>query len=193
MRMQRKSSYSKLDPQFLNRWSPRSFLSDPLDDEDIMTLFEAARWAPSCYNEQPWLFVYGRGDRLPAFQSVMVDANRRWADRAPLLIIVFARREFAERGTPNQWAQFDSGAAWFSLCLQAQKLGLACHAMGGFHSDKAYEVANVDPKQYTAMCVVAVGRQGPPENLEDDLRQKEETRSGRKSLDEIVHEGPLPG
>jgi nitroreductase len=122
-----------------------------------------------------------------------VDANRKWASRAPLLIIVFARREFLERGKPNHWAQFDSGAAWFSLCLQAQKMGLACHAMGGFKSDQAYEVANVDPEKYHAMCVIAVGQQGPPENLDDELRQKEESRSDRKPLSEVVHEGPLPG
>jgi len=191
--MPRTSPYSQLDPQFLYRWSPRSFLSDPLGDEEIMTLFEAARWAPSCFNEQPWLFVYGRGDRLPAFQSVLVDGNRKWADRAPLLILVFARRDFEERGKSNHWAEFDSGAAWFSLCLQAQKMGLACHAMGGFHSDKAYEVANVDPEKYNAMCAVAVGRQGPPENLDDDLREREETKSDRKPLSDVAHEGPLPG
>ena len=191
--MQRTSPYSKLDPQFLYRWSPRSFLSDPLDDEDIMTLFEAARWAPSCYNGQPWLFVFGRGERLPDFQSVLVDANRKWAQRAPLLIIVFARRKFEERDKPNHWAEFDSGAAWFSLCLQAQKMGLACHAMGGFKSDKAYEVANVDPERFNAMCVIAVGKQGPADQLDDDLRAKELPKDDRMELNRIVHEGPLPG
>lgn len=191
--MTRTSPYTKLDPQFLYRWSPRSFLSDPLSDEDIMTLFEAARWAPSCYNEQPWFFVFGRGDRLAEFQTALVDGNRKWADKAPLLILVFARNDFEERGKPNHWAQFDSGSAWMSLCLQAQKMGLVCHAMGGFKKDRAHEVANVNEDKFTAMCAIAVGKQGSAENLDDDLREREAPSNDRRPLADIVHEGPLPG
>ena len=188
--MERTTDYSQLDAQFLNRWSPRSFLSDPLTDEEIMTLFEAARWSPSCFNEQPWLFVFARSDRLPAFQSVLMEMNQQWANQAPLLIIVFARRNSERNGKPNDQAEFDAGSAWMALALQAQKLGLACHAMAGFEEDKAYEVANVDREQFNAMCVVAVGRQGPKDQLAPDFQERE-APSDRKALLEIAHEGPL--
>lgn len=178
----------KVSPLFVERWSPRSFLVDPISGEDVNTLFEAARWAPSCYNEQPWLFVYAKKkDDLKRFQSVLVDVNKAWADKAPMLVIVFAKRRFAQNNSPNRWARFDAGSAFMSLTLQAQMLGLSCHAMGGFDEPKAYEVAGVDKDKYEAMCVVALGYQGPKEQLPETI-QSREAPSDRKPLAKVFRE-----
>lgn len=188
--MERTTEYSQLDVQFLERWSPRSFLNDPLSEEEIGTVLEAARWSPSCFNEQPWLFVYAQGDQLPAFQSVLMEMNQKWANQAPLLVIVFTRINFERNGKPNEQAEFDAGSAWMALALQAHKLGLVTHAMAGFEEDKAYEIAKVDRNQYKVMCVVAVGRQGPKEQLASDFQERE-APSDRKPLSEVSHEGPF--
>jgi nitroreductase len=102
-----------VDSQFVERWSPRSLLSDPIDATSIATLFEAARWAPSASNLQPWLFVYADGEELLArFRPIVRDGNRRWADQAHVLAVVFARLNNPKTGEPNRLAVFDAGAAW---------------------------------------------------------------------------------
>ena len=185
----RHSEYSLLDPMFLQRWSPRAYDSTPLAPDVIQTLFEASRWSPSCFNEQPWRFVYAsEPDELTAFQEVLADANRGWATKAPLLAITFAKNTFSRNGQPNRWAQFDSGAAWMALALQAHKLGLAAHAMGGFDAEKACQVANIDPNEFTAMCVIAVGKQADPQTLPEPLRERE-APSDRKPLTHITFKG----
>ena len=106
----RKTDNKKLDNMFIARWSPRAFLSDSIAEEDMETLFEAARWSPSCFNEQPWRFVYAHkeGD-LKKFRAVLGEGNQVWANKAPLLVIAFSRRTFAQNGKPNRWADFDTG------------------------------------------------------------------------------------
>lgn len=184
-----RAAQAPVDDWFLARWSPRSFASEPLTDEQIATLFEAARWAPSCYNEQPWLFVYGATDADRArVAECLVDANRVWAERAPLLGVVFARRSFAKTGKPNRWAPFDSGAASFSLALQATKIGLAAHFMGGFSQEKAHELLGVPAGEYEAMAAFAVGRPGPADALPEGYRERE-TPSDRKPLAQVAVAG----
>lgn len=188
----RVSGSRKLASMFLDRWSPRSFLSDPLSEEEIEAIFEAARWSPSCFNEQPWRFVFARTvDDLKSFQSVLVDANRVWAATAPLLMIAFSRRTFRRNEKANRWSQFDTGAAWMALALQANQMGLHCHAMGGFDKDKAYEVANVDPEKYEAICMIVIGKKGEAEALPDDLKAREEP-SDREPITGLVFEGRMP-
>lgn len=180
-----------IDPEFLDRWSPRAFSSEPLTEAEVTSLFEAARWAPSSANEQPWLFVYAtREEDLQRFRPLLVDANRVWADRAPLLAVVFARRTFRRNGAPNPWAAFDAGAAWMSLALQARKLGLYSHGMGGFHKDRAYEVLGVPQDEYEALAALAVGRYGDVGQLPEALREREKP-SDRKPLEEVAHQGYL--
>jgi nitroreductase len=180
-------------PMFLDRWSPRAFKPDPLSPREVATLFEAARWAPSGGNSQPWLFLYAdTPEELPRFQALLVDANRLWADRAPLLAILFARRK--NRGEENRWAPFDAGAAWMALALQARQMGLHAHAMAGFHEDQAYQALGLDPAEWKAMVAIAVGRHGDPAQLPDNLRARE-TPSDRKPLSEVAQRfgATLPG
>ncbi|OOG24128.1 nitroreductase [Thioalkalivibrio denitrificans] len=187
----RQTTFSRLDTRFIERWSPRAFLPDKLSHEELMTLFEAARWSPSCFNEQPWHFVYAVSEEdLKRFQSVLTDKNRSWASRAPVLIIAFSRRQFRKNGKPNRWADFDTGSAWMALALQANRLGLHCHAMGGFDQDKAYEVTGVDPDEYNAICVIALGRRADADVLPEDLRERE-TPSDRNPLDDMITEGSM--
>jgi nitroreductase len=187
--MARESKYPKLQTMFLDRWSPRSFLSDPISEEDAATLFEAARWSPSCFNDQPWLFLYAiKEEDRAKFAGAVMEGNRGWAGKAPLLAFAFARKAFAHNGKPNAWAEFDTGAAWMALCLQAQSMGLSCHGMGGIDPDKAHEVTGVPKETHRAICGIVVGRKGDPADLPEGLREREGP-SDRRPLDEIAMEG----
>lgn len=164
----------EVDSMFTDRWSPRAFASDPLPEHQIKTLFEAARWAPSCFNEQPWLFVYAtEPEQRRKLASVLVEKNQRWAAKCPLLMFVLARRQFREGGRENRHAPFDAGSAWMSLALQARRLGLYAHAMAGFSIKKAYEALGVSEEEYLVMAAIAVGRKGDADQLPDDLRAME--------------------
>jgi nitroreductase len=174
---------------FLDRWSPRSFADRPLTDAQFASLFEAARWAPSCYNDQPALFAIARSaeDRA-AYLEALVETNRLWAARAPVLGFVLARRHFAQTGKPNRWAAFDAGAAWMSLALQARALGLYAHAMAGFKVDKAVAVTGIDPERFEVLAALAVGFRDEEAQLPDGPREKE-APNGRRPLAEVLFEG----
>jgi nitroreductase len=176
----------EVDSIFTDRWSPRSFLSEPLAKYQIDSLFEAARWAPSCFNEQPWLFIYATApeDRQKLL-SVLIAKNQRWASKCPLLMFVLTRRKFQEGGRENRHAPFDAGAAWISLALQARRMGLYAHAMAGFNLEKAYEVLGVSKDEYIVMAAIAVGRKGDADQLEDDLSSIE-SPNARKPLSEVA-------
>lgn len=180
---------TEVDSQFLDRWSPRAFDPTPLTREQVASLFEAARWAPSCYNEQPWLFLYATSaaDRA-RFGEALVAANQRWATRAPLLLFVLCRRRFAHNGQENRHAPFDAGAAWMALALQARKLGLHAHAMAGFSRQKAYDILDVSPDDYDIMAAVAVGRRGDSALLPDEVAAREHPNE-RKPPAEVAREG----
>jgi nitroreductase len=182
-----------IDSMFVDRWSPRGFLSDPLTERELHTLFEAARWAPSCYNEQPWLFVYAtepeaRGKLL----SCLVAKNQAWARQAPVLMFVLARRNFAKGGKENRHAPFDAGAAWMAMALQARKLGLYAHAMAGFSLEKAHETLGVSSEEYLIMAAVAAGRRGDATGLPDDLRAMESPNSRKPHAEVATCVFPLP-
>ena len=177
---------AEIDAMFTDRWSPRGFLSEVLPDHQIQALFEAARWAPSCFNEQPWLFVYATEDEdRRKLGSALVAKNQKWALNAPLLMFVLARRNFKDGGRENRHAPFDAGSAWMSLALQARKMGLYAHAMAGFSVDKAYEVLGASPEEYLVMAAIAVGRHDPDSALPEDLAQIE-APNDRKTLDEVA-------
>jgi nitroreductase len=180
---------AEIDVAFVQRWSPRSFSGDAIEPRHVRSLFEAARWAPSASNLQPWLFVYADdAASLERARPIVRDGNRRWADRAPLLVFVFARRTNPKTGEPNRLAAFDTGAAWMSLALQAHKLGLVTHAMGGIHQDRAYEILGVPSDEYESLCAIAIGKHDVPERLPDDL-QARETPSVRKPVGEFALRG----
>ena len=182
---------TEVDAIFTDRWSPRAFTDEPITAEQTAALFEAARWAPSCYNEQPWHFRYAvsQSDR-ELFAEALVEKNREWAQHAPMLLFVLCRKNFVQTGKPNRHAVFDAGAAWMSLALQARRLGLYAHGMAGFSVEKAAEVMNVSLDEYEIMAAVAVGRRGAPSALSDEMAAVEKPNS-RKLLADVAGEGAM--
>ncbi|MBC8329014.1 MAG: nitroreductase family protein [Planctomycetes bacterium] len=173
-------------PQFLDRWSPRSFSSEPVPPETLASLFEAARWAPSCFNAQPWLFVHAStaGGRARVL-DLLVEANQAWAKQAPVLGILFARRAFEHNGQPNRWGAFDAGAAALAMSLQARGLGLAPHLRGGFGAERAAVALGVPPQDFEAMAAFAIGQRGDRGALPAELAEREGP-SSRNPLSEIA-------
>jgi nitroreductase len=169
------------------RWSPRAFSGESVKLE-VMALLEAARYAPSCFNEQPWRFVVAsESEELTVMRSILNESNQIWANAAPVLIAVLAKQTFTQNGKPNFWHVFDTGTAWGYLSLEAQRRGLISHAMAGFDKDKARVVLQV-PDDYAVVTMVAVGKMGKKEDLPPMLQEKEEPAS-RKPLSEIVFNG----
>ncbi len=171
---------------FVARWSRRALSPRALPPETVRALFEAARWAPSASNLQPWLFVYADDEEILArAQALVMPRNRQWADRAPLLVFVFARRAHPETGKPLRTGAFDTGAAWFAFALQAHALGLSTRSMGGINHDEAYGVLGVPRDEYESMAAVAVGFPGDVEDLPAELAARE-IPSSRRSASTFV-------
>ena len=178
-----------IDTLFLDRWSPRAMTGEPIYQPDLMTLFEAARWAPSANNNQPWRFLYARRDRQqwPLFFDLLVEANKVWAHNAAVLVVIVSKTSFDHNGKPSITHSFDCGAAWANLALQGSLKGLVVHGMQGFDYARAKsELAIPDDFQVEAMA--AVGMPGPKESLPEELR-KRELPNDRKMLAETVCEG----
>ena len=164
---------------------------EPLDGGELSRLFEAARWAPSTYNEQEWLFLYARRDssHWPAFFGLLMEANQVWCVRAGVLIVVLSHKVFGRNGMPNPVHTFDAGAAFENLALQGASMGLVVHGMAGFDRGKARATLRV-PEDYEIEAMVAVGHPGDPADLPEALRGRE-VPSGRKPVAEIAREGPF--
>ncbi|HVT01827.1 MAG TPA: nitroreductase family protein [Thermoanaerobaculia bacterium] len=184
-----RTSDAPVDPMFLDRWSPRAFLRDPISEEVLSGLFEAARWSPSCFNEQPWLFMYAdRSPEIETYRSILVPKNLVWAGNAPVLSIVFGARRFAKSGKENRWHGFDAGSAWTSLALAARRAGLYTHAMAGFDEEKAYELLGVPKADYEAMAAIVIGRRADPAVLPEDVARNEKPND-RKPLAQVAKRG----
>jgi nitroreductase len=184
----RKSTY-QINPLILNRWSPRSMTGEELDNEEIMSLFEAARWAPSSYNNQPWRFIYAKRntehwDRL---FNLLAEGNRAWAKNSALLVVVISRKNFEYNERPAITHQFDTGSAWENLALEAFSKGIVAHGMQGFDYDKARIDLEI-PIDFEVMAMIAIGKKGSRDNLSPELQEKEKI-SDRKPLKDIVMEG----
>lgn len=174
---------------FLKRWSPRAMNGEPITESERMRLFEAARWAPSTYNEQEWRFLYALRD-TPAwsmFFDLLMAANQAWCARAAMLAVILSHKVFMRNGKPNPVHTFDSGAAFENLALQGAAMGLVVHGMAGFDYDKTRAALQV-PDDYTVEAMFAVGRPGDPETLPLELKERE-IPSGRKAVGEFVREG----
>jgi nitroreductase len=176
-----------------NRWSGRAYdPAQPVTRQQVITLLEAARWAPSCYGDQPWRFVvWNKGEDAASWQAAfdtLAPGNQAWVKDAPLLLLVCADSLFNHNGKPNRWAQYDSGAAAENLCLQAEALGLMAHQMGGFDPDKARVVASV-PQQYTLMAMMAVGHPADPATFSEEVRERETAPRQRRELGELFFGG----
>ncbi len=181
-----------VDPLFVRRWSPRAMSGEPVSVAELMSLLEAARWAPSSFNGQPWRFLYARRDTAawPTFVGLMSEGNRRWASKAGALIVVVSRTLFEHNGQPSRTHSFDTGAAWANLALQGTIMGLAVHGMQGFDYDRARTELRV-PSAFDVEAMIAVGRRGKVEDLPEALREREKP-SPRKPVSEISFEGGFP-
>ena len=184
-----------ISPFFLERWSPRAFAPEPVSHEDLMTMLEAARWAASSSNLQPWRFVYARRDTeaWPRLLDLLVEGNRVWARDAGALVFVVsnAMRTTSEgKSAPSPTHSYDSGTASGYFTLQAHLLGFRAHGMYGFDHDRAMTVLRV-PADHRVEAVYAVGRPGDPARLPERLRAREYP-SGRRPLAELVFDGGFP-
>lgn len=174
------------------RWSPRAIdPAQPVSREQLFALLEAARWAPSCFGDEPWRYLVW--DRLrdaagwqQAFEC-LAEGNQVWVKNAPVLLLSVATPNFGHNNKPNRWAQHDTGAASENFCLQASALGLVAHQMGGFDPDKAKATFNI-PADHACMAMIAVGHPGPVDGLPEALREKEQSPRQRKPLAQIVFE-----
>lgn len=190
----RRSEY-KISPLILNRWSPRAMSGgEELSNEELMSLFEAARWSPSSANAQPWRFINAKRNTVGAEDwnrlfNLLADFNKSWAKNAAVLIVVVSKKEFEYNGRviPSITHQFDAGAAWENLALEASSRGLAAHAMAGFDYEKARKDLDI-PDGYDVMAMIAIGKRGPKGNLPLSLQERE-IPSERKPLADIVMEG----
>ena len=171
------------------RWSPRAFSDQPVESEKLHMLFEAARWAPSSNNEQPWRFIVAIKDNETEWTRLLaclVEGNRTWAYRAPVLILSVASLNFEADSTPNRHAFHDTGMAVENLVLQATALGLVAHQMAGFDVEKARADLKI-PSDYEPVAMIAVGYPGDPAQLSDRLRAREAQPRDRKPLTEFVY------
>lgn len=178
----------EIDATFLNRWSPRAFSSQPVEDEKLMQILEAARWAASSYNEQPWRFLLARTPAdVARFLDVLVPQNQAWAKDAPVLLFIAAKKTFSHNGQPNATHSYDSGTASGYMTFQAAQVGLIAHGMVGFDPEKARTVLNV-PDDFVIMAAYAIGYHGDKAQLAEQIQQME-VPSGRRPLSESIFEG----
>jgi nitroreductase len=175
---------SGVDPQFPTRWSPRAFKKTPVPDNVLARLIDAARFAPSCFNEQPWRFYTSNQRNFEEFLHLLLEGNQLWAKNAAVIGFLVVERHFARNNTENQHARFDAGAAWMSLCLQAQREGLCSHGMGGIKYDEIATYLQLDNNSHDVVMGFAIGEIGDKTDLPEALAEKEQP-SPRKPLDEI--------
>ncbi len=173
------------------RWSPRAFSDRSVEPEKLLSLFEAARWAPSCFNEQPWSFLVVTKEDAAAYERLLhclVAANRRWAVAAPVLMLSVTQLHFARNNKPNRYAFHDVGLAVGTLLVQASAMGLYLHQMAGFDRERARTVFEI-PETHDPVAAMALGYLGDPEQLPEDLRQRELEPRKRKALSAFVYGG----
>lgn len=173
------------------RWSPYVFDGRPIPPEQLAALFEAARWAPSSYNEQPWCYIIATRDQPAEFDklaSCLLEANALWAKNAYLLICAVTALNFSRNGKPNRHAQHDLGLANENLVLQAESMGLAAHQMAGFLPDKARETYAI-PAGYEPLTMIAVGHPGSAASIPQALQEREQAARSRKPLAGMVYRG----
>lgn len=184
-----RASEFEINSAILNRWSPRSMTGETLPHNLLLDLFEAARWAPSSFNNQPWRFIYAERDseHWTKFLALLNNFNQSWAKNASALVVVISAKNFEHNGKPSKTHAFDAGASWENLAIEATTQGLAVHAMEGFDYEKARNDLDI-PQTYEIHAMIAIGKQGKVEKLPKELQEKE-TMSERKPLSEIIMNG----
>jgi nitroreductase len=179
-----------IEELFLRRWSPRAMTGEAVSEDDLNRLFEAARWAPSTYNEQEWRFLYATNgsDEWPMFLDLLAEGNQPWCTNAGALIVGLSCKTFSRNGKPNPVHTLDCGLATENLLLQGAAMGLVCHGMAGFDRSKA-RVALEVPDDFDVEVMIAVGYPGKIEDLPKDYQEMDRNPTGRKPLDEIRRRG----
>jgi nitroreductase len=170
------------------RWSPRAFSDRIVEPEKLQSLFEAARWAPSSFNEQPWSFIVAtkqKPEEHTRLLSCLVEGNQRWARLAPVLMVSVAKLNFEKTGKPNRHAFHDVGLAMGNMLVQATALGLAVHQMAGFSPEKVREIYEV-PDSFEPVAAIAIGYPGELEALPEPLRERELGSRSRKPISSFV-------
>lgn len=174
------------DEMFVSRWSPRAMVKTDIPDSDVKKMLDAARWSPSCFNDQPWHFVVSTDATFDTFLELLLEGNQVWCKNASRIGFVLARKHFQANGNPNAFSQFDTGAAWMSFVYQAYALGYAMHGLGGIHKDRVYEKLDIDATKYDVVCGFVIGKRGDKEKLPDNLKEREKP-SKRVELDDLYH------
>ncbi|WP_316357296.1 nitroreductase family protein [Candidatus Neptunichlamydia sp. REUL1] len=175
-----------IEPLILNRWSPRAMSGEPLSDDELFPLFEAARWAPSSHNAQPWRFIYAKRETgaWRALFKLLVPFNQSWVANASVLVVIASHTVFESSGKPSLTHSFDTGAAWGNLALEGAARNLVVHGMQGFDYKKAKCVCELH-HDYAIEAMIAIGKPGKTEDLPQDIQGKE-TPSSRKPLKELI-------
>lgn len=185
-----RSADQGIDGLFLDRWSPRAMSGEALDERELLALFEAARWAPSSNNQQPWRMLYARRDTAhwPLFFDLLTERNKAWCRNAAALV-VFVSKTINDQGKPSVTHSYDTGAAWENFALQGALKGLVVHGMQGFDYARA-KTALAIPDEFRVEAMAAVGRPGRVEDLPEDQQPREQP-SVRRALAETICEGPF--
>jgi nitroreductase len=178
-----------INPLLLNRWSPRSMTGEGMTDEELFPLFEAARWAPSSFNNQPWVFIYAHRDTpewKPIF-DLMIEFNQSWTKNAAVLVVMISKKTYFHNGKPARTHSFDTGSAWMSMALEGSSRGYVLHGMEGFDYDKAQKTLQI-PDDYQVEAMAAIGKRAPKDKLPPDL-QKKEAPSPRRPVEQMLMKG----
>ena len=177
-----------VDDIFINRWSPRAMSGDPVSKDELMSLIEAARWAPSSFNNQSWRFLYSLkgSDTWDTYFNLLLEGNQTWVKNAGALVVILSKTTFDYNGKPSKTHAFDSGAAWQNFALQGSINSLVIHGMQGFDYDRAKSELQI-PDEYEVQAMAAIGKPGDPDDLPEALREKD-IPSGRKNVSEIALE-----
>lgn len=189
-----RTSEHPVEPLFLDRWSPRAFTGDSMSREDLLTILDAAHWAPSAANSQPWRFVYALrdGEHWDRLFGLLNEYNQSWAKTASALVVIISKTHYSSPGAaeekPSRSHSFDTGAAWGMLTLQAVQSGYFAHGMAGVHFDKANEALDIPQQGYNVEAVAAIGRLASPDTLPEPLRGRE-VPSTRVPLSTVAFDG----
>lgn len=177
-----------VQPLFLNRWSPRAMSGENLEEEEFMPLFEAARWAPSSYNNQSWRFIYTtrESENWNTFMQLLDEGNRSWCKDGAVITLIVSKKTFDHNGEVSRTHSFDVGAAWQNLALEGARRDLVVHGLEGFDYEKAREKLDV-PEEFDIEAMAVIGKRGSEEKLPESLQERE-APSSRKKLDKIISE-----
>jgi len=186
----RRADFS-IEQLLLDRWSPRAMSGEEISEDELMRLFEAARWAPSSFNAQQWRALYARRgtENWPVFFELLVEANKSWAKNAAVLVLFISRKTFEHDNEPSITHSYDTGAAWENFALEGFRQGLVVHGMEGFDYERARVELRI-PEEFQIEAMAAVGRPGAKELLPDKL-QKRESPSDRRKVTDSICEGPF--